>query len=60
MLTCDQAHEALAHRLVVEDGMPLGEVASRVGFADQAAFGKAFRRWFGASATTVRQRRRSG
>ena len=56
----ESARRTLAHRLVVEDGMPLGEVASRVGFADQAAFGKAFRRWFGASATTVRQRRRSG
>jgi len=47
----------LAHRLVVDERIALGEVASRVGFADQAAFGKAFRRWFGASPSALRARR---
>lgn len=55
----EQTRRHLAQRLVAEGRLPLGEVASRVGFADQAAFGKAFRRWFGASASTLRGRRRS-
>jgi AraC-like DNA-binding protein len=54
----ERARRALAHRLVVDERLPLGEVASRVGFADQAAFGKAFRRWFGASPSELRARRR--
>lgn len=44
---------------LVKDGrLPLGEVASRCGFADQGAFGKAFRRWFGAAPSALRARRR--
>ena len=56
----ETTRRGIAQRLVARDGMPLVEVASRVGFADQAAFGKAFRRWFGASATEIRARRRRG
>lgn len=47
----------LAQRLVVDEQLPLAEVATRLGFADQSAFGKAFRRWFGASPSVVRARR---
>lgn len=54
----ERTRRALAHRLVVDERLPLGEVASRVGFADQAAFGKAFRRWFGASPGELRRSRR--
>ncbi len=50
----ESARRELAHRLVTRERLALGEVASRVGFADQAAFGKAFRRWFGRSATALR------
>jgi AraC-like DNA-binding protein len=55
----DEVRRSLARRLVMEDSLPLGEVASRVGFADPAAFGKAFRRWFGESPSAFRMRRTS-
>jgi transcriptional regulator GlxA family with amidase domain len=40
----DGARRALAQRLVVDGTLDLGAVATRVGFSDLAAFGKAFRR----------------
>jgi AraC-like DNA-binding protein len=43
---------------LVRDGRDLTEVAQRVGYADPAAFGKAFRRWFGESPSVFRARRR--
>lgn len=56
----DEVRRPLAQRLVVEESLDLGEVAERVGFADLAAFGKAFRRWFGESPSAYRGRRMSG
>jgi AraC-like DNA-binding protein len=55
----DDVRRLLARRLVGEETLDLGEVAARVGFADGAAFGKAFRRWFGDSPSAFRSRRRS-
>jgi AraC-like DNA-binding protein len=43
---------------LVREGRNLTEVAQRVGYADPAAFGKAFRRWFGESPSVFRARRR--
>jgi Helix-turn-helix domain/Arabinose-binding domain of AraC transcription regulator, N-term len=43
---------------LVREGRDLTEVAQRVGYADPAAFGKAFRRWFGESPSVFRARRR--
>jgi AraC-like DNA-binding protein len=54
----DEVRRALAQRLVEEGALDLTEVAARVGFADLAAFGKAFRRWFGESPSAYRARRR--
>lgn len=54
----DDARRRLARRLVDDGALPLGEIASRCGFADQAAFGKAFRRWFGTAPSALRARRR--
>ncbi|MBY0279468.1 helix-turn-helix transcriptional regulator, partial [Candidatus Binatia bacterium] len=54
----ERTRRELAYRLVLHERIALGEVASRTGFADQAAFGKAFRRWFGASPSALRARRR--
>jgi AraC-like DNA-binding protein len=50
----DGARRALAQRLVVAGTLDLGAVATRVGFSDLAAFGKAFRRWFGAAPSVYR------
>jgi AraC-like DNA-binding protein len=41
--------EAEAERLLASGGVPLGEVALRLGFADQTAWNRAFRRWKGTS-----------
>jgi hypothetical protein len=46
-------------RGLVREGHDLTEVAQRVGYADPAAFGKAFRRWFGESPSVFRARRRA-
>lgn len=54
----EASRRRVAITLVKEGTQPLGEIASRCGFADQAAFGKAFRRWFGAAPSAVRARRR--
>jgi len=43
-----------AHRLVAFSRRPLAEVACDLGFADRAAFSRAFRRWFDASPASVR------
>ncbi len=56
----DAVRRPLAQRLVVEGALDLGEVARRVGFADGAAFGKAFRRWFGEAPSACRTRRTAG
>lgn len=41
--------EAEAERLLSAGRMPLGQVALRLGFADQTAWNRAFRRWKGTS-----------
>jgi AraC-like DNA-binding protein len=41
--------EAEAERLLTSGSVPLGEVALRLGFADQTAWNRAFRRWKGTS-----------
>jgi AraC-like DNA-binding protein len=41
--------EAEAERLLADHRLPLGEVALRLGFSDQTAWNRAFRRWKGTS-----------
>jgi AraC-like DNA-binding protein len=53
----DGVRRELAERLIAEPALDIGEIAGRVGFADLAAFGKAFRRWFGVSPTAYRAQR---
>lgn len=43
--------EAEAERLISAGRLPLGEVALRLGFSDQTAWNRAFRRWKGMSPT---------
>jgi AraC-like DNA-binding protein len=50
----DEVRRARACGLVADGRLDLSEVAARVGFADLAAFGKAFRRWFGTSPSAYR------
>lgn len=55
----DGVRRALVERLVTADELALTEVAARAGFADLPALGKACRRWFGASPSALRARRRA-
>lgn len=43
----DEARKELARELLKSQDMPLTEVCSELGFCDQSAFNKAFKRWFG-------------
>jgi AraC-like DNA-binding protein len=51
----DDFREAEAERLLVSGRLPLSDVAFRLGFADQTAWNRAFRRWKGMSPTEWRQ-----
>jgi AraC-like DNA-binding protein len=41
---------------LLHEGLPLKQVAERIGFADTHAFGRAFRRWTGVPPTEMRAR----
>jgi len=47
----DGFREAEAERLLAAGGVPLGELALRLGFSDQTAFNRAFKRWKARSPT---------
>lgn len=49
---------AQAERLLLRDEVPVGEVALQVGYADAAAFGRAFRGWTGVTPGQFRERSR--
>jgi AraC-like DNA-binding protein len=44
-----EVHAGLAADLLRNTSLPVAEIAARLGFADPANFGRAFREWFGAS-----------
>jgi AraC-like DNA-binding protein len=46
----------LAAELLADPEIPIAEIAVRLGFADAAAFGKAFRRWTGETPSSQRHR----
>ena len=50
----DGVREELAHLYVDDDSVPIGEMAYRLGYADESAFLRAFRRWTGTSPSKVR------
>jgi AraC-like DNA-binding protein len=52
----ERFREAEAERLVAAGRLPLGEVALRLGFSDQTAWNRAFRRWKGMSPREWMQR----
>jgi AraC-like DNA-binding protein len=53
----DAFREAEAERLLASSRIPLSDVAFRLGFSDQTAWNRAFRRWKGMSPTEWRQER---
>lgn len=52
----DETRREAALALLVEPACSVGEVSRSVGYADQFAFNKAFRRWTGQSPSAYRQR----
>jgi AraC-like DNA-binding protein len=56
----DDVHRAVAEDLLARGEKSLGDIAALLDFADAAAFGKAFRRWTGASPRDFRTRNRHG
>ncbi|MFC7451239.1 AraC family transcriptional regulator [Rhodococcus daqingensis] len=54
----DEVRERLAEELLVAGGLPVAEVARRLGYAEVSSFSQAFRRWKGMSPRAFRDRRR--
>jgi AraC-like DNA-binding protein len=55
----DAHRRDLAHRLLTETEVPVGEVARRLGYDDPPNFGRACRRWFGIGPSAYRRKRRA-
>lgn len=51
----DDVRRTYAEVLLRDGGVPLGEVSYRLGFSEPSALHRAIRRWFGRTATEVRQ-----
>ena len=51
----DEVRAAVARRLLADPEMALSEVALLLGYADQSAFSRAFRRWTGTTPAAVRR-----
>jgi AraC-like DNA-binding protein len=51
----DRERGAAARAYLKEKGLPLAEVAQRLGFSDAASFGRAFKRWTGTSPGAYRR-----
>lgn len=52
----DDTRRDMALRYIVDPGKSLADIAFLLGFSEQSAFSRAFRRWTGASPTAYRQR----
>ncbi len=51
----DDVRAQLAHKLVVESNLTVGQVADQLGFDSLSAFSRAFKRWHGQSPRALRQ-----
>jgi AraC-like DNA-binding protein len=55
----DESRRELAERLLKETGYPLAEIAFLIGFSEQSAFNRAFKRWAGQTPRSYRLRAQS-
>lgn len=53
----DGLRQRLALRFIRDEGLPVKDVAYRLGFSDPAAFSRAFKRWTGSSPSEMRGRK---
>ena len=53
----DEVRQATAHLYLEQPDMALAEISYLLGFADQSAFNRAFKRWTGSTPKQVRNRR---
>lgn len=55
----DEVRERLAEELLVTSGLPVAEVARRLGYVEVSSFSQAFRRWKGVGPRSYRQTAKS-
>ena len=51
----DEIRERLAEELLITQGLPVTEIAHRLGYVEVSSFSQAFRRWKGMSPRAFRQ-----
>ncbi|MBV6657585.1 MAG: AraC family transcriptional regulator ligand-binding domain-containing protein [Devosiaceae bacterium] len=56
----NELRQAMAEELLLNTDLPMGEIAFRLGFSNQANLTRAVKRWFGTSPSAVRARGSSG
>ncbi|MCZ8103623.1 MAG: helix-turn-helix transcriptional regulator, partial [Burkholderiales bacterium] len=56
----DDTRRDLALRLIEDPRRPIGEITFELGFSQQSAFARAFRRWAGESPTQYREGLQAG
>ncbi len=52
----DEVRKARAEELLMDERLPIGEIAYILGYSEQAAFSRASQRWFGAAPSKLRDR----
>ena len=51
----EEVREALADELLITEGLPVAEIAERLGYSQVSSFTQAFRRWKGVGPREYRQ-----
>lgn len=55
----DQTRIELASKYLADAAMPISDIATRLGYSEQSAFNRAFKRWFDCTPATYRQQLKS-